>query len=323
MKALVADRYGGPAVLSVRDLPTPKPRSGEVLVRVHATSINDWDLENLRGRQLIVRMTLGMRRPKVHVLGCDMAGRVDAVGDGVDDLQPGDDVYADLCMNGFGAFAEYVRAPARIFARKPADMTFEQAAAIPQAGMLAWQGLIDFGRLRDGQKVLLNGAGGGVGTIGVQIAKLYGAEVTVVDKASKLEMLRSLGADHALDYEVQDFTRGYERYDLILDTKTTRSPFAYARVLNPNGIYATVGGRMRRVLQAYTLGPLLSRYGSRHMRVVPLKPNKDLARMNELFEAGNMRPVLDPRIFGFDELPDALEYYGSGDQLGKVIVRMV
>ena len=194
----------------------------------------------------------------MHVLGCDIAGRVEAVGGDVKAFQPGDEVYGDLCSSGFGAFAEYVCAPETGLAHKPAGMTFEQAAAIPQAGMLAVQGLIDVGRIQSGQKLLLNGAGGGVGTFALQIARLYGVEVTVVDKPGKLDMLRAMGADHVIDYLKEDFTKSGKRYDLILDVKTNRSPFAYARALTLNGTYATVGGSIPRLLQALVLGPLLA-----------------------------------------------------------------
>ena len=181
------ERYGTPDVLETRDVPTPTPKANEVLVRVHAASINDWDYGLLLGTSLIGRMMSGLFRPKVQILGCDFAGRVEAVGEAVEAFQPGDEVYGDLSSSGFGAFAEYACVPAASIARKPAGMTFEQAAAIPQAGMLAWQGLIDVGRIQTGQKLLLNGAGGGVGTFALQIAKLYDVEITVVDKPGKLE----------------------------------------------------------------------------------------------------------------------------------------
>lgn len=259
MKAVVMARYGTPDVLEMRDVPTPTPKATELLVRVHAASINDWDWGLLQGTSLIDRMMSGLVRPKIQILGCDIAGRVEAVGGDVEAFRPGDEVYADLCSSGFGAFAEYACVPAASVARKPAGMTFEQAAAIPQAGMLAWQGLIDVGRIRSGQKLLLNGAGGGVGTFALQIAKLYDVEITVVDKPGKLDMLRALGADHVIDFLTEDFTEGGTGYDLILDVKTNRSPFAYLRALAPGGTYVTVGGSLPRLLQALVLGPIISR----------------------------------------------------------------
>ena len=320
MKAVVRDSYGTPGVLELRDVAKPTPSAGQVLVRVLAASVNDWDWGMLRGSPEN-RLLGGFLRPKVHVLGCDIAGRVEAVGAGVTAFRPGDEVYGDLSSSGFGAFAEYVCAPAAGLARKPAGMTFEQAAAIPQAGMLAVQGLIDVGRIRSGQKVLLNGAGGGVGTFALQIARLYSAEVTVVDKPGKLDMLRAMGADHVIDYLTEDFTKSGKRYDLILDAKTDRSPFAYVRALNPDGTYVTVGGSIPRLLQALVLGLLIARLHHKHVRIVGLKTNKDLAYMNELFEAGKLQPVLDGP-YTLADLPEAFRFFGTGDHRGKIIVTM-
>lgn len=322
MKAFVLERYGLPDVLDLRDIPKPTPKAGEVLVRVHASSVNDWDLAMLHGAPFVVRLFNGVFSPKVQIIGCDIAGRVEAVGGDVNTFQPGDDVYGDLCMSGFGGFAEYVCAPEASLGHKPLSMTFEQAAAIPQAGMLAVQGLIDVGRIQSGQKLLLNGAGGGVGTFALQIAKLYDAEVTVVDKPGKLDMLRAMGADHVIDYLKEDFTNRGTTYDLILDVKTTRSPFAYARALIRNGTYVTVGGSIPRFLQAMVLRPVMSRIYHKHMRMVGLKPNKDLAYMNELFEAGKLAPVID-RMYKLAEVREALRHFGTGDHVGKIIVTMV
>jgi NADPH:quinone reductase-like Zn-dependent oxidoreductase len=320
VKAIVRDRYGTPDVLELRDVAKPTPNADQVLVRVLAASVNDWDLEMLRGSPEN-RLLGGLLRPRARVLGCDIAGRIEAVGGDVTAFRPGDEVYGDLSSSGFGAFAEYACAPETGLAHKPAGMTFEQAAAIPQAGMLAVQGLIDVGRIKSGQKVLLNGAGGGVGTFALQIARLYGAEVTVVDKPGKLDMLCAMGADHAIDYLKEDFTEGGKCYDLILDVKTNRSPLAYARALDLDGTYATVGGSIPRLLQTLVLGPLLARLHRKHMRVVGLKPNKDLAYMNELFEAGRLQPVLDGP-YKLADLPEAFRRFGTGDHMGKIIVTM-
>jgi len=321
MKAVVMERYGTPDVLELRDVAKPTPKADEVLVRVHAASVNDWDWGLLQGTPFVNRMVSGLFTPKVQIIGGDIAGRVEAVGGDVKAFEPGDEVYGDLCMSGFGAFAEYACAPETGLAHKPARMTFEQAAAIPQAGMLAVQGLIDVGRIQTGQKLLLNGAGGGVGTFALQMAKLYEAEVTVVDKPGKLGMLRAMGADHVIDYLKEDFTKGGKNFDLILDVKTNRSPFAYARALNPNGTYVTVGGNTSRLLQALVLGPLMSRLYNKHVRIVILKPNKDLAYTNELFEAGKLVPVIDGP-YKLAELPEAFRLFGTGDHQGKIIVTM-
>ncbi len=321
MKAVVMERYGAPDVLELRDVAKPTPKADEVLVRVRAASVNDWDWGLLQGTPFVNRMLSGLFKPKVQIIGGDFAGHVEAVGGDVKGFESGDDVYGDLCMNGFGTFAEYVCAPEAVLARKPAGMTFEQAAAIPQAGMLAVQGLIDAGRIKSGQKLLLNGAGGGVGTFALQIAKLYEAEVTAVDKPGKLEMLRTLGADHVIDYLREDFTKSGERYDLILDTKSTRSPFAYARALDPGGTYVTVGGDTSRLLQVLLLGPLVSRFYNKRAHVAMLKPNKDLAYMNELFEAGKLVPVIDGP-FELAEVPEAFRLFASGDHKGKIVISM-
>jgi NADPH:quinone reductase-like Zn-dependent oxidoreductase len=321
MKAIVLERYGPPDVLELRDVPTPRPRAHEVLVRVRAASINDWDWALLQGTPFINRVLFGLFRPRLRVIGCDVAGRVEAVGEGVKALQPGDDVYGDLSACGFGAFAEYACAPEKCLARKPPGMTFEQAAAIPQAGMLAVQGLIDVGRIRSGHKLLLNGAGGGVGTIALQLAKLHDVEVTAVDKGGKLDMLRAMGADHVIDYLEENFTRNGKCYDLILDVKTNRPPRAYARALSPGGTYVTVGGDTARLLRVLAEGALISRFSNKRLRLVALKANKDLAYMNELFEAGRLVPVID-RSYTLADVPEALRFFGTGDHKGKIIVTM-
>lgn len=316
------ERYGTPDALELKDVAKPSPKADEVLVRVHAASVNDWDWGLLRGAPFVIRMSNGLFTPKVRIIGGDIAGRVEAVGGAVKAFQPGDEVYGDLCMSGFGAFAEYACAPEAGLAHKPAGMTFEQAAAIPQAGMLAVQGLIDVGRIRSGQRLLLNGAGGGVGTFALQIAKLHQVEVTAVDKPGKLDMLLAMGADHVIDYFQEDFTKGDERYDLILDVKTNRSPFAYARALNPGGTYATVGGHLPRLLQVLVLGPVISRFHNKHVRVVILKPNKDLGYMNELFGAGKLVPIIDGP-YRLADAAEALRLFGTGNHKGKLIVTMV
>jgi NADPH:quinone reductase-like Zn-dependent oxidoreductase len=319
MQAVVMERYGGPEVLQLREVAKPAPKAGECLVRMHAASINDWDYGLMRGKPFVNRMMNGYFRPKVRIIGGDIAGRVEAVGADVRAFKAGDEVFGDLCMSGFGAFAEYVCAPEACLARKPAGMSFVEAASFPQAGELAVQGLIDVGQVKRGQKVLLNGAGGGVGTFALQMAKLHGAEVTAVDSAGKLDMLRALGADHVIDYRREDFTKASARYDLILDAKTSRGPFALVRALKPGGVYATVGGSMPRLLQALPLAPLISRAMGKHIRIVVLKPNKDLGYMSELFEAGKLKPVIEGP-YRLADIADAFRLFGAGDHKGKIVV---
>lgn len=311
----MARRSAGIGALEMRDVPVPVPKPGELLVRVHAASVNDWDWGLLDDAPTAFEKFFArLVSPKVHILGCDIAGRVEAVAGEAAGFAPGDEVYADTSGHRFGGFAEYVCVPAASVARKPAGMSFEQAAATPQASMLAWQGLVDAGRLQRGMQVLINGAGGGVGTFAVQIARLHDAQVTAVDKDSKLDMLRGLGVQHAIDYTRQDFTQGAQRYDLILDVKTNRPLSAYRRVLNDGGRYVTVGGDMLRLLG-------VALFGRGRAHVVALKPNKDLARINELFEAGRLRPVLDG-VYALPRVADAFRRFASGDHQGKIVVRV-
>jgi NADPH:quinone reductase-like Zn-dependent oxidoreductase len=320
MKALVHDKYGSPDVLQIREVEKPTPKGDEVLVKVLAVSINDWDWGLLQGNDVVNRLICGLFRPK-KIVGSDIAGRVESAGKKVERFKPGDAVYGDLCMCGFGGFAEYVCVPERALTPKPTRMTFEQAAAIPQAGMLALQGLMERGPLRAGQTILINGAGGGVGTFAIQLAKLHNVEVTGVDSAAKLDMLRSIGFDHVIDYEKEDFTKTGKCYDLILDAKTNRSPFEYARALNPNGTYATVGGSMPRLVQVLILAPWIRRTSKKNLLLVGLKPNKDLAYLNELFEAGKFVPLIDGP-YTFREAPEAFRLFGAAKHKGKIVITM-
>lgn len=319
MKALVYTEYGGPGVLRIKEIEKPLPKDDEVLIKIHAVSINDWDLGLLHG-DFINRMLNGLRKPKRTILGSDIAGRIEAVGKNISKFKIGDEVYGDL-SGRWGGFAEYVCAPEKALAIKPAAMSFEEAASIPQAAMLAVQGLIDKGKIHAGQKLLINGAGGGVGTFGVQIAKIYDTEITGVDSTMKLDMLRSMGFDHVIDYTQQDFTKNGQQYDLILDAKTNRSMFDYAHALSPNGIYVTVGGSISRLLQNLFLGPLISMINKKHMRLVSLKPNKDLIFMNELFEAGKVKPVIEGP-YKLDEFHEAFRIFDKAEHKGKVVITM-
>ncbi len=322
MKAIVYTKYGSPDVLELKEVEKPTPKDDEVLVEVHAASINDWDWGLLQGTTFLGRFVAGggLLKPKHKILGSDIAGRIEAVGKNVEKFQPGDEVYGDL-SGDWGGFAEYVCARENALALKPTSRTFAQAAAIPQAAMLALQGLRDKGQIQPGKKLLINGAGGGVGTFAVQIAKLYGVEVTGVDSSGKLDMLRSMGADQVIDYTQEDFTKNGQCYDLILDVKTNRSIFDYARALSPNGIYVTVGGSLARLFQALILGPWISMISKKNIRIVALKPNKDLAYMNELFEAGKVVPVIDGS-YKLGEVPKAFRLFGEGDHKGKVVITM-
>ncbi len=319
MKAIILTRYGSPDVLQLEEMAKPEPGDDEVLVKVRATAVNDWDWCFVRGRPYIYRLLFGLVSPKVAVLGAEVAGIVEATGNGATKFQPGDHVYGDISEAGFGGFADYVCVREDALVRKPPGMTFQQAAALPHAAMLALQSLVDVGQIRQGERVLINGAGGGVGTIGVQIAKQYGAEVTGVDNALKLDTLGSMGFDHVIDYQREDFTRNKQRYDLILDTKTNRSPFRYLRSLKPGGRYVTVGGRLPRLLQAFCMGPLISRVSGKHVRIVALKPNKDLGYVNDLFETNGLECVIDGP-YQLSDVPQAVQRFGEAKHVGKVVI---
>jgi NADPH:quinone reductase-like Zn-dependent oxidoreductase len=318
LKAIIYTKYGGPEVLQLKEIEKPYPGDDEVLIKVYAVSINDWDWGLFQGTTFINRLLYGLLKPKRQILGSDIAGRIEAVGKNVQQFKPGDEVFGDL-SDKWGGFAEYVCAHENKVALKSTAMSFEQAAAIPQAAMLAVQGLIDKGQIQQGQKLLINGAGGGVGTFALQIAKLYGAEITVVDSSTKLEMLRSMGAAHVIDYTKEDFTKNGKQYDLILDVKTNRSIFSYARALSPNGIYVTVGGSMSRLFQILFVAPLISLSSKKKIRIVALKPNKDLVYMNELFEAGKVRPVIDGH-YRLEDVPEAFRLFGKGEHKGKIVI---
>jgi NADPH:quinone reductase-like Zn-dependent oxidoreductase len=318
VKAIVYESYGSPGVLELREVEKPAPKDDEVLVRVAAVALNDWDWNLLQGVPVPFRVLSGLTKPKRTILGSDVAGRVEAVGPRVRRFRPNDEVYGDL-SGTWGGLAEYVCARETALAIKPAGMTFVEAAAIPQAGMLAVQGLRDRGRIQAGQRVLVNGAGGGVGTFAVQIAKTYGCEVTGVDSAGKLDMMRSLGFDHVLDYAKEDFTATGQTYDLILDVKTNRPMSRYVRALRPGGCYVTVGGSTARLLQGLLLAPWISAFRKKHIRIVMLKPNEDLAYMEEQFEAGRVRPVIDGP-YGLSETPDAFRRFGEGKHKGKIVI---
>ena len=318
MKAVVYTRYGPPDVLRFTDVETPAPRDNEVLVKVHAVSLNASDWELLRGQPLYSRI-MGPFRPRYHILGSDIAGRVEAVGRNTTLFQPGDEVFADI-LSHMGGFSEYVCVPESALARIPTGMIYEEAAALPQAGAIALQGIRDKGQVQPGQKVLINGAGGGSGMYAVQLAKLHGAEVTGVDNAEKLEFMRSLGADHVIDYTREDFTRNGRTYDLILDVAAHRSAFAYKRSLTPGARYLYVGGSVATLLQVLLIGPLTGRAAGKKIRLLAVRLGaQHLAPIVELCQAGKIATVIDRR-YRLSEVPEALRYLGEGHAKGKVVV---
>ena len=318
MKAIVYTKYGSPEVLQFKEVAKPTPRDDEVLIKVQAVSVNRSDWEGLGGKPLYARIG-GLLRPRHQILGSDVAGRVEMAGRNVRRFQAGDEVFGDI-LPRLGGFAEYVRARESALALKPASLTFEEAAAIPQAAVIALQGIRDKGRVQPGQKVLINGAGGGAGTFAVQLAKLYGAEVTAVDNTGKLDFMRSLGADHVIDYTREDFTKNGERYDLILDVVAHRSVFAFKRALRSNGSYFLAGGSVATIFQILLLGPWIRATTGKKTRILAVKPSlKDLVYITELYEAGKVVPVIDRR-YPLSEVPEALRYLGEGHAKGKVVI---
>ena len=320
MKAIVYTKYGPPDVLKLVDVERPIPKDNEVQIKVHTVSVNGSDWEGLRGKPLYARFG-GLRKPHHQILGSDIAGRVEKAGRNIRQFQPGDEVFGDILPRG-GGFAEYVCAPEKTLARKPASMTFEEAAAIPQGAVIALQGIRDKGQVQPGQNVLINGAGGSAGMFAVQLAKLYGAEVTGVDNAGKLDFMRSLGADHVIDHTQEDFTQNGKQYDMILDVIAHRSVFAYKRALRPNGSYFVVGGSVATLFQILFLGPWIRRTAGKKIRILAVHPNlRDMVYITELCEAGKVVPVIDRR-YPLSEVPEALRYFGEGHARGKVIISM-
>ena len=321
MKAIVHTQYGSPDLLEFRDVERPEPASGEVLVEVHAASVTYGNLALVKGEPFIVRLMVGGLRKPVHkIQGSDLAGRVVEVGGDVHQFRPGDEVYGDLSECGFGAYAEYVAAPQDSLAMKPTNLTYEEAATVPQAALVALQGLRDLGRIKGGQQVLIVGASGGNGSFAVQIAKLYGAEVTGVCSTRNIELVRSLGADYVIDYTRDDFARNGKRYDLIFTTGGYRSIFDYRRALKPEGTYIMAGGALKQVFEAMLLGSILSEKGGKRLVNLSQKPNQDdLAVMRSMIESGKVTPVID-RCYPLIETSQALSYYGSGHARGKVVI---
>ena len=321
MKAIVYTEYGSPDVLHLKDVEKPVPADDEVLVKVHAVSVNAADLHLLRADPFLIRLSSGFLKPKHTILGSDIAGRVEAVGSNVTQFKPGDEVFGDISACGWGGFAEYVCVRENALVLKPTNLSFEQAAAVPMAAVTALQGIRHAGQIRPGQKALINGASGGVGTFAVQLAKSFGAEVTAVCSTRNLETARSIGADHVIDYTKEDFATNGQQYDLILAANGDRSISDYKRALSPKGVYVQTGGSMGQMTQAMIQGPWISMTGNKKMGNMGVaKPNQnDLVFMKELLESGKVKPVID-RCYPLSEVPEALRYLEQGHARGKVVI---
>jgi NADPH:quinone reductase-like Zn-dependent oxidoreductase len=318
MKAITHTEYGSPDVLKLEDVEKPTPTENQILIKVYAVSVNRSDWEGLTGKPLYARIG-GLFKPGNKLLGSDIAGIVESVGKGVKQFKSGDEVFG-LMMNYGGGFAEYGCKSEKALALKPAGMTFEEAAAIPQAAFIALQGIREKGQVKPGQKVLINGAGGGSGSFAIQLAKLAGAEVTGVDNTEKLELMRSLGADHVIDYTKEDFTKNGKQYDLILHVIANRSVFAYQRALKPNGSYFMAGGSVATLFQMFLLGPLIRRITSKSIKLLLVQTDsKDLVYITELIKSGKIKLVID-KHYSLSETAEALRYLGEGHAKGKIVV---
>jgi NADPH:quinone reductase-like Zn-dependent oxidoreductase len=319
MKAIVCSRYGAPEkVLRFEDVPNPAPKDDEVLVKVHAASINEWDWSMVRAATIFTRIS-GPFKPAHKILGADVAGVVEAVGKSVTQFQVGDEVFGDLSQNGWGAYAEYVCTQENGLAPKPEALSFEQAASIPQGGVMALQGIRDYGKVGPGDKVLINGAGGAVGTFAIQIAKMFGAQVTAVDTTAKLEKLRVIGADHVIDFTAQDFTRTGQRYDLIIEVGGFRSVFEHQRALVQRGKCFFIGGSIPRILQTLFMGPIAGMASGKKLGLLVQKTNHDLAFFGDAMGADKVTPVID-RVFPLAETAQAFRHYESGQFTGKIVI---
>jgi NADPH:quinone reductase-like Zn-dependent oxidoreductase len=321
MKAIICPKYGSPEVLQLKEVEKPTPKDDEVLVKIHAASVNMYDWHLMTADIFLVRfMGGGLFRPKNPRAGADIAGRIEAVGSNAKQFRAGDEVFGDLAACGNGGFAEYVSVPETLLVLKPTMLTFEEAAAVPMAAITALQGLRDEGKIQPGQKVLIQGASGGVGTFAVQIAKSFGAEVTAVCSTRNLEQARSLGADHVIDYTKEDFTRSGKLYDLILAANGYHPLSDYKRALTPRGIYVMAGGTMAQIFGAMLLGSWMSRAGGKKIRGVSARPNQeDLVFMKGLLEAGKVVPVIDRR-YPLSKTAEALRYLGEGHARGKIVI---
>ena len=321
MKAIVYTKYRSPDMLQLKEVEKPATKENEVLIKVVASSVNEWDNGLISGKGLLTRLLGGLFKPKNKILGADVAGVIEAVGNNIKNFKPGDEVFGDIAGAGFGAFAEYVCAPEKMLAKKSPEMSFEQAAALPQAGLLAMQGLRYKKPLLAGQHLLINGAGGGVGPIALQYAKSIGATVTCVDREEKFNMLRSLGADELIDYRKTDYTKTGIQYDYILDVTARRSVSDYKRALKPGGVFAMIGGSMGGLLfQMMVLQPFLSKYRKKKLGIMGYHVSKEgLDELSKLFDDGKISPVID-RSFPLAATADAFRYYQQGTFTGKIII---
>ncbi|MDF9795611.1 NADPH:quinone reductase-like Zn-dependent oxidoreductase [Catalinimonas alkaloidigena] len=321
MKAILFEQYGPPEkVLSLREVEKPSPKHNEVLIKIKATAVNDYDWSLVRGQPYLYRLMFGFLKPKHPISGMELSGIVAEIGADVHNHKVGEAVFGDISEYGFGTFAEYICINKNAVIKQPETISFEEAAALPHASTLALQALRDIGKIEQGQKVLINGGGGGVGTIGLQLAKLYHCHVTGVDAQEKIEMMKSIGFDTTIDYKQINFTKAGEKYDLILDCKTNKSAFSYLSALKVNGRYVTIGGKVGSLIKVLLWSKLINLFSTKKLQVLSLKPNKDLDYICELFREGKIKCEIDGP-YALAETPGLIQYFGEGKHKGKVVIK--
>lgn len=317
MKAITCNSYGPVENLKLVDVKKPVPKPNEVLVKVYFSAVNDYDWSMVRGKPRIYRLFLGLLKPKNPIPGMELSGLIEAIGDDVKSFKVGDEVYGDISDYGFGSFAEFVCINEKAISKKPGFISFEDAAALSHAVNLAWQGLVDVGHIQKDMKVLINGAGGGVGTLGLYIAKTFNAEVTGVDTGGKLDTMAKIGFDHIIDYKKEDFTRSEKEYDLILDAKTNRRPKSYLKVLSKKGKYVSIGGEIKNLLQLL----FARKIRKKPVFMVGLKANKDNEIIQEFYKDGILKPVVDGP-YTLEKTSWAIQHFGDGMHVGKMIIKI-
>jgi len=322
MKAILFDKYGMPEqVLGLKEVALPAPKEHEVLIKIKATTVNDYDWSLVRGKPYLYRLMYGLRKPKHQISGMELSGTIEAIGTNVQNLKVSDAVFGDTSNYGFGTFAEYICINENAVIKKPDLLSFEEAAAIPHASTLALQAIRDIGKIKQGQKVLINGGGGGVGTIGLQLAKLHDCEVTGVDSHEKLDMMKSIGFDHVMNYKQVDFTQTGNLYDLILDCKTTKSALSYLKALNSNGKYVTIGGDVVKLIKVLFWSKIMSIFSTKKLQLLSLKPNVGLDYICDLLKQGKIKCVIDGP-YPFEDIPRLIQYFGDGNHKGKIVIKM-
>lgn len=322
MKAQVFDHYGKvEQVLHLTEIEKPTPKDHEVLVKIVATAINDYDWSMVRGKPLLYRLIFGLPKPKFRIPGMELSGIVEEIGSKVTQKRVGEAVFGDISNFGFGTLAEYIAVPENELLSKPDKLSFEDAAAIPHAATLAYQAIKKIGGIQKGQKILINGGGGGVGTLGLQIAKTYQCHVTGVDSGPKLQMMHSLGYDQVLDYKETDFTCIGETYDLILDCKTSSSAFSYLKALKENGNYILIGGHANKLIGLLFWGKILSVFTNKKLQILALKPNEGLDELAEMVILGQLKTQIDGP-YSLEEVPRLIQYFGEGLHQGKIVIKL-